>query len=202
MRRQPRVSTACGRPHTGGLLQQPQGNAELGAVWDLVAALWRRDYPVRRSARTRVASVPRAPPAQTLTRTATHQAIGTALRSPAFSPATADAVAACAAAHRKSTLHLLSVAYTTISVADTAEALALSQPEALAGAFPACTRVHHMRFPKSNVLRPAVVTAAGWQIAADDPLWLTVAPPAPTPEVATDAMSLQTLLGYAVAAGS
>lgn len=31
-----------------------QGNAELAAVWDLLTALWRRDYPVRVAQRLRV----------------------------------------------------------------------------------------------------------------------------------------------------
>ena len=136
VRRQPRERTAQWAGLMRCLTTTTQGNAELAAVWDLVAALWRRDYPVRLLAHA-VAPVPRTPPADSTPSLCLHQAIGAALRSPAFTPATAGAVAACAAAHRKSTLHLLSVAYTTISVADTAEALALSPPEALAGASPA-----------------------------------------------------------------
>ena len=61
------------------------------------------------------------------------QAIGAALRSPAFGPRTVDAVAACAAAHRQATLQLLAASYATISVADVAQALALSEADALAG---------------------------------------------------------------------
>ena len=68
------------------------------------------------------------------------------------------AVAACAAAHRRSTLELLSVSYSTLSLSDTATALAMSEPEAL-----------------------AAVTALGWTALEGLGAWLAVAPSATVP---------------------
>jgi hypothetical protein len=103
---------------------------ELTCVWQLLCALWRRDY----------------------------EGISAALRSSAFSAAVQPAVAACAAAHRRSTLELLSVSYSTLSLSDTATALAMSEREAL-----------------------AAVTALGWTTLEGLGAWLAVAPSATVP---------------------
>jgi hypothetical protein len=83
-------------------------------------------------------------------------------------------VAACGEAHRKATLELLSVAYTTISLADAAQALALSE-----------------------VLALQAVQSVGWTLLDGEGGWLAVAPPAAPAECATDAVSLADLVAFA-----
>jgi hypothetical protein len=65
--------------------------------------------------------------------------VAAALASPAWSAATAPLVAAVGSGHRARTLTLLSSSYTTLALADAAVYLALSEPDAAAGA---CTRAH------------------------------------------------------------
>ena len=122
-----------------------EGNAELAAVWQLLCALWRRDYA----------------------------GVGVALASPDFSAPSRLLLDAVVAQHRKETLELLSVAYTTISLADAAEALAL---------------------PPAQTLE--AVTAAGWRPLEGEGDWLSVARPAQAPESGADAISIEQLQDF------
>ena len=113
-------------------------------MWQLLAALWRRDYAE----------------------------VGSSLASPDFSPHSRPLLDAVAAQHRKETLELLSVAYTTISLTDAAEALALSPAQTL-----------------------EVVTAAGWRPLEGEGDWLAVARPAQAPETG-DALTIEELQAF------
>jgi hypothetical protein len=146
-RRHARLRLRGGLPARAALTRtraaRAQANAELAAAWQLLQALWNRDYPVRPAAARTAHSLALAQPRRGLTRASSPaaprapprtQGVGAALASPAWGAAAAPLVAAIGARHRERTLRLLSTAYTSISLADTAVYLALSEPDAAAGA--------------------------------------------------------------------
>ena len=97
-------------------------------MWQLLAALWRRDYAE----------------------------VGSSLASPDFSPHSRPLLDAVAAQHRKETLELLSVAYTTISLTDALRMPRLALASANEPSSPLCFT------PITSVPPPRPRRAATW----------------------------------------